>query len=76
MRCSFADVIAKKIIQVNLMEKTPKNISIPETEMKIVIFFKKISLKLVSRKKSRHCTALLGNQYLQNKFPLPFSIHK
>ena len=51
MRCSFADVIAKKIIQVNLMEKTPKNISIPETEMKIVIFLK-ISLKLVSRKKS------------------------
>ena len=36
MRCSFADVIAKKIIQVNLTEKTPKNISIPETEMKII----------------------------------------
>ena len=40
MRCSFADVIAKKIIQVNLTEKTPKNISIPETEMKIVFFLK------------------------------------
>ena len=38
MRCSFADVIAKKIIQVNLTEKTPKNISIPE--MKIVFFLK------------------------------------
>ena len=40
MRCSFADVIAKKILHVNLTEKTPKNISIPETEMKIVFFLK------------------------------------
>ena len=46
MRCSFADVIAKKIIQVNLTEKTPKNISIPETEMKIVFFFLKNFFKI------------------------------